>query len=257
MQGDSRDLCELATLAPRAVLSLPAHSDKRRAPARLLPPVAAEVVIFPSAMHLESTKDALKVDAKIGVQNIHSADKLGAFTGELVVPQVQDMGLEWVMVGHSERRHVFGEGDELVAEKARVALAAGLKVVVCVGEKLDEREAGHCRAVVVRQLDAVAAVVPAESWATSVVIAYEPVWAIGTGKVASAEQAQEAHKDIREWLEAKIGAAASSACRVVYGGSVKPGNCSGLGAQPDIDGFLVGGAALKPEFVDIIRGAQA
>lgn len=213
-------------------------------------------MLFPSAIHIESTKSGLGVPVSVGVQNIHLSEKLGAFTGELVVPQVVDFGLKWVLVGHSERRAIFGESDDASGEKARLALAAGLSVVLCIGESLEEREAGHCRQVTVRQLEAVAAVVPAESWGKNIVIAYEPVWAIGTGKTASAEQAQDAHHDIRTWLASKVGDGAAAACRIVYGGSVKAANSAGLAAQPDIDGFLVGGASLKPEFVDIIRSLE-
>jgi triosephosphate isomerase len=213
-------------------------------------------VVFPSAIHIESTQTALSVPVQVGAQDFHSVDKLGAFTGTLVVPQIVDFGLTWVLAGHSERRSVFGDDDATVAEKTRIALANGLKVVLCIGETLEEREAGKCVEVTVRQLETVAAAVPASAWAENIVVAYEPIWAIGTGKVASAEQAQEVHKEIRDWMASKIGADAAAACRIVYGGSVKAANSAGLAVQPDIDGFLVGGASLQAQFVDIIRSLE-
>jgi triosephosphate isomerase len=158
-----------------------------------------------------------------------------------------------VLVGHSERRSIWGESDAQSAAKTAVALEAGLNVVLCAGETLTEREAGRTDEVVSRQLAAVAAAVPAELWAGRIVVAYEPVWAIGTGKVASVEQAQEAHAAIRRWLAASVSPAAAAGTRVIYGGSVTAANCGALATQADIDGFLVGGASLKPEFLDIIR----
>jgi triosephosphate isomerase (TIM) len=153
-------------------------------------------------------------------------------------------------VGHSERRHLFGESDADSGVKTRNALDAGLSVVFCCGEKLEEREASKTMEVVLRQLGSLE--ISPEEW-LRIVIAYEPVWAIGTGKVASVEQAQEVHAAIREWLASSISPEVAAAVRVIYGGSVKPGNCSGLIVQPDIDGFLVGGASLKPAFVDIVN----
>lgn len=181
----------------------------------------------------------------------------GAFTGEIVVPQVVDEGLSWVLVGHSERRHVFHEDEKLVAEKARIALGADLNIALCIGETLEEREAGKTLEVVTRQVEAVAAVVKPEAWVRSIIVAYEPVWAIGTGKVCPADQAQETHAHIRTWLASRLGAEAAAAVRIVYGGSVTGSNCKSFGGCPDIDGFLVGGASLKPEFIDIIRSADA
>ena len=158
-----------------------------------------------------------------------------------------------MLVGHSERRSIWGESDAASATKTAVALEAGLRVVLCVGESLAEREAGRTDEVVSRQLAAAAAAVPAAAWPASIVIAYEPVWAIGTGKVASVEQAQEAHAAIRAWLAAAVSPAAAAGTRIIYGGSVSGANCGALATQADIDGFLVGGASLKPEFLDIIR----
>lgn len=163
---------------------------------------------------------------------------------------IKDLGLEWVILGHSERRHVFGESDALIAEKTVHALEAGIKVVFCIGEKLEEREAGHTKDVNFRQLQAI--VDKGVSW-ENIVIAYEPVWAIGTGKTASGEQAQEVHEWIRAFLKEKVSPAVADATRIIYGGSVTADNAAELGKKPDIDGFLVGGASLKPDFVKIIN----
>lgn len=163
---------------------------------------------------------------------------------------LKDLNVEWVILGHSERRNIFKETDQDVAKKTIFALQKGLKVILCVGELLSEREANKTTEVVFRQLQAVKDVVA--DW-TNVVIAYEPVWAIGTGKNATAKQAQEVHNDIRNWLKSNINQATAEATRIVYGGSVNAKNCSELSSEPDIDGFLVGGASLKPEFVEIIH----
>lgn len=157
-------------------------------------------------------------------------------------------------MGHSERRQLFGETDAIVAKKTQVALKAGINTVVCIGETLEEREAGHTMAVVERQLGAVAAVLSHEDWAR-IVIAYEPVWAIGTGKVATPEQAQEVHANLRRFIGETVGADIAAATRIIYGGSVKGSSSVTLIREPDIDGFLVGGASVKPEFVDIVKSA--
>ena len=155
-------------------------------------------------------------------------------------------------MGHSERRAIFGESDADSAAKSRSALDAGLSVVFCIGESLAEREAGRTQDVCVRQLAALAGAISAAQWG-AVVVAYEPVWAIGTGKTASAAQAQEVHAALRAWLAKEVGAPVAAATRIVYGGSVTGANAAGLIAEADIDGFLVGGASLKPEFADVIR----
>lgn len=166
---------------------------------------------------------------------------------------LKDVGADWVIIGHSERRAIFGESDELTAEKVAFALAEGLKVIACIGETLQEREAGQTEAVVFRQTKAIAAVV--KDW-TNVVVAYEPVWAIGTGKTATPAQAQEVHAALRKWFVDNVSQAVSDGIRIQYGGSVTAANCRELGSQPDIDGFLVGGASLKPEFVQIVNATQ-
>ncbi|CAH1776121.1 unnamed protein product [Owenia fusiformis] len=212
-----------------------------------------EVVVSPPACYLDYTSS--RVDKKkIGVaaQNCYKAEK-GAFTGDISPAMIKDNGCEWVILGHSERRHVFGESDQLIGEKVAFALSQGLSIIPCVGEKLEEREAGLTEEVVFRQTKAIADNV--KDW-SKVVIAYEPVWAIGTGKVATPAQAQEIHQRLRTWLSEKVNPAVAQNVRILYGGSVNAANCKELGTQPDIDGFLVGGASLKPEFVDIINARR-
>ena len=166
-----------------------------------------------------------------------------------------EYGVDWTIVGHSERRSVFAESARLCADKAAASLAAGLSVVFCVGEQLADREAGSTMDVLVQQLAPLVASLGQEDWAR-VVIAYEPVWAIGTGKVATPAQAQDTHAALRAWLAENVSAPVAAAVRVIYGGSVKPGNCEELIALPDVDGFLVGGASLKADFAAIVACAQ-
>ncbi|KAJ5677747.1 uncharacterized protein N7477_003380 [Penicillium maclennaniae] len=194
-------------------------------------------------------------DPKIGVaaQNVYDKPN-GAFTGEISVEQLRDNKIDWAVIGHSERRVILKESDEVgfIARKAKAAVEGGVSVIFCIGETLEEREANKTIEVVTRQLDAAAKELSKEQWA-KVVIAYEPVWAIGTGKVATTEQAQEVHAAIRKWLGEAISAQAKDEVRIIYGGSVSEKNCRELAKQPDVDGFLVGGASLKPAFVDIIN----
>jgi triosephosphate isomerase len=190
---------------------------------------------------------------EVSAQNFHPKDE-GAFTGEVSAPMLLDSGCKWVIIGHSERRQLFGETDASVAEKTQAAIAAGLRPIVCVGETLAEREAGQTLSVVLRQLDAVSALLAGKIGFG--VIAYEPVWAIGTGKVATTEQAQEAHAAIRDGLRQVSGDLAAQT-RILYGGSVKPDNAQALLACPDIDGALVGGASLKADSFLKIVGAAA
>jgi triosephosphate isomerase (TIM) len=162
-----------------------------------------------------------------------------------------DAGIEWVIIGHSERRHVFKETNEILSEKTKYVLSKpNVKVVFCIGELLEEREAGKTIDVCKEQLEYLRKVV--EDW-DRIVLAYEPVWAIGTGKVATIEQAQEVHKVVRDWLSESVSKEVASRVRVIYGGSVTAKNCGDLSRMPDIDGFLVGGASLKPEFTEIIN----
>lgn len=187
-------------------------------------------------------------------QNVHFAPS-GAYTGEISPSMLAEIGVDHVIVGHSERRHIFGETDETINQKVRAVLDAGLCVILCVGEQLEDRKAGKTLSVVSGQVRAGLGGVSTDV-ASRVTVAYEPVWAIGTGLTATPEQAQEVHADIRALLGEILGSGAAEAIRIQYGGSVKPGNAAELLAQPDIDGALVGGASLKAEsFVAIVRAA--
>lgn len=219
-------------------------------------PANCQVVICPSALHFSQAQDQLKkrTDIQLGVQNVWTS-KAGAWTGELTCDLVNDAGAKWVILGHSERRHtVASESSFLVGDKTKLVLAAGLNVIACVGEKLEERKSGSTMDVVTEQLLPIVENADEECWTNGrLVIAYEPVWAIGTGVVASPEQAQETHENIRTWLTAKVGAKKAQGVRIIYGGSVTAANCEDLIKRADIDGFLVGGASLKPaEFASII-----
>lgn len=183
-------------------------------------------------------------------------EKSGAFTGETSCGMLTDIGCKFVILGHSERRHVLGETDEDVNKKVFAVLEAGLVPIVCVGETLEDREAGNTMAVIKSQFEGSFAGVSAEQMA-SVVIAYEPVWAIGTGKVASPEQAEEVHADLRKLMESSYNSEVADGVRIQYGGSVKPDNASELLSQPNIDGALVGGASLKADdFAAIVAAAK-
>jgi len=214
--------------------------------ARYAPRDDRTVILFPSAIALAAARASARArpDLRFGVQNIHSAEK-GAFTGETSAAMASDAGARFVLVGHSERRHVFGETDAQTAEKVRRAAAHGLVAVLCVGEKIEEREQGQTDAVVIRQLRAALAGLEPSAIA-EVVVAYEPVWAIGTGRTATPEDASAAHQAIRSELRA-LGGAASDAIPILYGGSVTASNAAALLAAPGVDGLLVGGASLDPE----------
>ena len=164
-----------------------------------------------------------------------------------------DAGVNWVILGHSERRHVFGESDKVIGAKVKYALDHKLKVMACIGEKLEERESNKTKEVNERQLAAIRDLVT--DW-SDVVIAYEPVWAIGTGKTASPEQAQEVHEQLREWLLKNVSKDAAEKTRILYGGSVTEKNAAELISKKDVDGFLVGGASLKEQFADIINACN-
>lgn len=191
---------------------------------------------------------------ELGAQNVYH-ESHGAFTGEVSTAMLADVGVSVVLTGHSERRHVIGETDELINKKTLAVLGAGMTCVLCVGETLDQREAGETDAVNERQLRAGLHGVTAEQMG-SVLIAYEPVWAIGTGKTATPDDAQDAHRKIRGVVADLFDAGVAEAVRIQYGGSVKPDNAAELFAQPDIDGGLIGGASLKAgDFLDILRAA--
>lgn len=215
-----------------------------------------EILVCPTFTTLGAVVEAAKGSAiEVGAQNVHWAAN-GAFTGEISTEMLKTTGVTHVIIGHSERRQYFGETDETVNKRTRAAVAAGLVPVVCVGETLDQREAGQTMAVIEAQVKADFAEMTAADMAT-VVIAYEPVWAIGTGKVATDEQAQEVHAFIRKVLVEMFGAEVAEATRILYGGSMKPSNAKGLLAQADIDGGLIGGAALKaPDFLALIEAAR-
>lgn len=192
------------------------------------------------------------LQAEYGAQNMYPEAK-GAFTGEISPAMIQDLGCTWVLVGHSERRHVLKEDDAFLRRKVDCALEAGLKVMLCVGELLDERKAGQEKNVCRRQLEAALKGLTAEQM-KSVAVAYEPVWAIGTGENASLEQAREMCAYCREQVAELQGRAVAEACWVLYGGSVKPGNIGEYMGNDDIDGALVGGASLKPDsFYEIMQ----
>jgi len=209
-----------------------------------------EVVVCPSQIHMQGVKDNLRGDVAVGSQDVWTQGN-GAFTGETSADMLSDMGIQWTLVGHSERRG-NGEGNEQVAAKAKYALDKGIKVLACCGEPLENREAGTTNDFVFPQIKAYADVFSAADW-ENVVIAYEPIWAIGTGLTATPEQAQDTHADIRKYLGEIAGADVAANTRILYGGSASAATAPGLSAKEDIDGFLVGGASLKPEFADIVN----
>jgi triosephosphate isomerase len=201
------------------------------------------LVFFPPAITVPSVVEALadRPEVFVGVQNVHH-EAAGAFTGEISAPMARDAGARMVLVGHSERRHVFGETDEQTAKKCELVIRAGLIPMLCVGETLDEREAGHTEAVVLRQLAAGLGSLD-NAQVANVVIAYEPVWAIGTGRTATPDDASAVHAAIRRALRERVGDRAA-VMPILYGGSVNRGNAKLLLAAPDVDGLLVGGASL-------------
>lgn len=213
-----------------------------------------DVVVAPQTLHLGYVKENIKGRFGVSAQNCYI--KAGAFTGELSAAAAADFGLKWTILGHSERRHIFGETDKLLTEKTTAALENGLDIIFCIGELLEEREANKTCEVIATQMAALAAgVKKPEDW-SRIVIAYEPVWAIGTGKTATPDQAQEAHVWTRDWLRKNVSGAVADAIRIIYGGSVTPATADTLAAKPDVDGFLVGGASLTAEkFVPIVKAA--
>jgi triosephosphate isomerase len=217
----------------------------------------AEVAVCPPYPYLASVSEALCAKGsqiKVGAQDCYYQPN-GAYTGEVSLSQLKDVGAQVVILGHSERRHIIGEKDEVINEKVLASLEAGLEVILCVGETLEQREANKTDAINAAQLSYGLAGVTAEQM-KQVVIAYEPVWAIGTGHTATPEDAQKAHAAIRCHLAGMCGDAVAQATRIQYGGSMKAKNAGELLAQPDIDGGLIGGASLKPEeFTAIVQAA--
>ncbi|MFO7312603.1 triose-phosphate isomerase [Rhodothermus marinus] len=239
------------------------HTDREEA-IRLAEAVVAEVgdpgpvqvAVCPPFVNLEVVRQVIEgTPIRLGAQNMHY-EEAGAYTGEVSAPMLKSVGCRYVILGHSERRQYFGETDEGVNRKIKRALQYELIPIVCVGETLEERQAGQAAAVVERQVRAALDGVALHS-AEALVIAYEPVWAIGTGHTATPEQAQEMHALIRRLLIDRYGEAIGRALHILYGGSVKPGNAADLFAQPDVDGGLIGGASLKAaDFAAIVRAAH-
>jgi triosephosphate isomerase len=232
----------LAGIAPRA---------ERRAEVVMCPPF---VYLAELAMSLE------RAGVGLGAQDVCAETGQGAFTGEVAAPMLREVGCTHVIIGHSERRALYAETDELVGRKTLTALSAGLTPIVCVGELLEERDAGRTHEVVGRQLEAVLRALQADPVGLAglerCILAYEPVWAIGTGRTATPEQAQDVHAFIRGLIQSRD-ARIGGSVRVLYGGSVKPGNARELFRMPDVDGGLIGGASLKAEdFVAIVAAAQ-
>jgi triosephosphate isomerase len=217
-----------------------------------------DIVIVPpfTALAYVSERLSKEQNVKSGAQNMHW-EKGGAFTGEISAGMIRELFARYVVLGHSERRTLFGETDEIVNKKTKAAIAASLTPIVCIGETLDERDAGKVEQVLDTQLKGSLAGIPAKEL-EDVVLAYEPVWAIGTGRTATPEQAQEAHAFIRKVLVEISDSATAEKVRIQYGGSVKPGNTGALMSQPDIDGALVGGASLVArDFAEIVKTAAA
>jgi triosephosphate isomerase len=215
-----------------------------------------EVLVCPPYPYLTTIADkAAGSGVQVGAQDVYF-EAGGAFTGEVAVDMLKDVGCEYVIIGHSERRHVMGETDEIINRKVKAAIAGGLKVILCVGELLSDREGGNTESVLDAQMAGGLADI-SEQDANDLVIAYEPVWAIGTGVTASPEQAESAHEHLRNWVANRYNSTFSDKIRILYGGSVKADNAETLMGQTNVDGALVGGASLKPElFVPIIDAAR-
>lgn len=219
---------------------------------------SVDIVIAPSFVSLPKASEMISPNPAVGLsaQNM-SHEASGAFTGETSAAMLKDISVEYVILGHSERRSLYGEDDAVINKKVHAALAAGIKPILCIGESLEERDGGQLESVLKSQLEGSLAGVSADQM-SEVVIAYEPVWAIGTGRTATPEQAQETQAYVRSVLSGMLGEEIAGATRIQYGGSVKPGNAGELISQPDIDGFLVGGASLDPEsFSEIVKAGTS
>jgi triosephosphate isomerase len=208
-----------------------------------------EVAVSPIFIHLPAVLSSLESRYIVSAQNVSMFDN-GAYTGEISAKQLKDLGVNWTLIGHSERRQYFGENEEVVGKKLKIALDNGINVIACIGEKLSEREAGNTIQVVSNQVKTLVGSI--SDW-SKVVIAYEPVWAIGTGVTATKEQAQEVHAEIRKLLASTTSEEVAKKVRIIYGGSVTEKNANELMTQNDIDGFLVGGASIKSGFKTIIE----
>jgi triosephosphate isomerase len=215
-----------------------------------------QVAVCPPFPYLSAVAGAVSGSGvELGAQNAWH-EKPGAYTGEVAVEMLLDVGCRWVILGHSERRLILGETDELISRKTLAALSAGLDVILCVGETLSQRQAGQTEQVLDSQMQGSLAGIDDKACAR-IVIAYEPVWAIGTGVTATTEQAESAHSHLRKWLASRYNPRIAAETRILYGGSVKPQNARSLLEQPDVDGALVGGASLKvDDFLPIVRAAE-
>lgn len=218
-----------------------------------LPDTEAEVIVAPTFVNLAETARTLEsTDIKVAAQNMHYA-KSGAYTGEISADMLLNINVDTVIIGHSERRAYFGEKDELLAKKVKAALENKMRVIFCFGEELEERKAGNHFKVVESQLENGLFELPADAW-SQIVLAYEPVWAIGTGETASPEQAQEMHAFIRKTITEAYDASIANEVSILYGGSVKPANAGEIFSKPDVDGGLIGGAALvADDFIAIVK----
>lgn len=215
-----------------------------------------EVVCSPPFVYLSEVKNTIRPDFKVAAQNLWDRAP-GAWTGETPGQMLKDIGIEWVILGHSERRENCGETSQIVAAKTKFAIQNGLSTMPCIGEKLEERESGKTFDVLDEQMKPLAAALTEADW-DKVVLAYEPVWAIGTGKVATPEQAEDVHAYLRKWLADNVSKKVSDSVRILYGGSVNDKNSEELAKKPNIDGFLVGGASLKGDaFATIINSAKS
>mmetsp|Transcript_1313 Transcript_1313/g.2133 ORF Transcript_1313/g.2133 Transcript_1313/m.2133 type:complete len:258 (-) Transcript_1313:65-838(-) len=218
-------------------------------------PATSEVVIAAPSIHLTTCKSLFRPDIAVASEDVGYKRGYGAFTGEQSAEMLFDSGITWTLTGHSERRVGFGypgETSEVVGVKTKNAIDVGMSVIACIGEQLSDREGGKTMDVCAEQLNGLKAALAEGDW-KKVVIAYEPVWAIGTGVTASPQQAQETHAEIRTWISKNISASVADETRIIYGGSANAKNCNELYAMDDINGFLVGGASLKAEFIDIIN----
>ncbi|BDW93059.1 triose-phosphate isomerase [Allomuricauda sp. XS_ASV26] len=218
-----------------------------------LPDTDADIIVAPTFVNLQAAKEALQ-DSKIQVaaQNMHFAEN-GAYTGEISADMLLALGVDTVIIGHSERRAYFGEDDALLSKKVRTAVEKGLKVIFCFGEELEDRKSDKHFTVVENQLKNALFDLDASAW-SKIVLAYEPVWAIGTGETASPEQAQEMHAFIRKTIADGFNSSIAEDVSILYGGSVKPANASEIFSKPDVDGGLIGGASLKAtDFSEIIK----
>lgn len=243
---------KMNTLAPSAVEL--AGGVAKAVPSKL-PEV--DVAVCPPFPYLAAVATAIAGSGVVlGAQDVWH-EKPGAYTGEVAVEMLLDLGCQWVIIGHSERRQILGETDEIISKKMLAALAKGLSAILCVGETLAQRQAGETERVLDSQMQGSLAGV-AEQAFDKIVIAYEPVWAIGTGVTATTEQAELAHLHLRKWLGSRYNSSIAAATRILYGGSVKAQNALSLMEQPDVDGALVGGASLKvDDFLPIVRAAES